>query len=397
MKCSILLVVLFNLICTTQAFAGHEGGGGDPCEDRIKIVRDNLREWIFNGGPEGLKLPKNATVSQYSFAMLKQIDKAKIRCVSEGDEGFPVNVEGTAKVCRFDSDVLETQITCDFKKFQATDESDQYVLIHHEFAGLAKMEIPNGADSDYSISNQISGYLVNKIVKKLSIRPALDQELIFETFATALVATDFCHADTEAAKEKAKNLCKQKGYRRDECSITVERIDSERIHEYAGEYSQGGAMYYKMSCTSKATIRVTPTLKFEFGPFESLVPVDGSYITGLMSFFGELNQAIDLKENVFISLRQADNREIGDFGYYSAVVFSMTLPPQTNRKVIKINKICVDKDFTRYLDQIKGIANGHFSFNLNYSKSSNIFACGFDKVAVTGTIAINEVDASRKR
>jgi hypothetical protein len=225
--------------------------------------------------------------------------------------------------------------------------------------------------------------------------PELEPELIFTTYATMLVATDFCHSDTEAAREKAKNLCKQKGYRKDECGITVERIDSERVHEYAGEYSRGGAMYYKMSCTSKATLKITPTAKFEFKPYEALLPFEGAYTTKIISLFAELNQAVDPDENIFFSLHGASDKEIGDFSYYSAVVFSMSVQSHSHSKVINIGKVCVEQDFTRYLDDVKGIANRNFSLNLKYSKKSNIFSCGLGMVAVTGTIVINDIDEAR--
>jgi hypothetical protein len=53
----------------------------------------------------------------------------------------------------------------------ATDQSDQYVLIHHEYAGLAGFEVNDGESSQYEISNQISGYLEDQIVKKLVVKP----------------------------------------------------------------------------------------------------------------------------------------------------------------------------------------------------------------------------------
>ncbi len=176
MKVLPVIAVLLSAFIATSSFAkGKMGagssGGGDLCEARIKIIREDLKDWINKGGPNGLKLSSSTSVGQYTYGMLDQIERAKITCVSSGDRGYPVNINGTAKVCRFDRKQNDDQITCDFNKFQSMSESDQYVLIHHEFAGLAGLEIPTGADSNYSISNQMSGYLVNKVVKKLSIKP----------------------------------------------------------------------------------------------------------------------------------------------------------------------------------------------------------------------------------
>jgi hypothetical protein len=55
----------------------------------------------------------------------------------------------------------------------ATNDSDQYVLVHHEYAGLSGFEVNNGPDSTYLISNQISEFLVDEVVKKLAIKAPL--------------------------------------------------------------------------------------------------------------------------------------------------------------------------------------------------------------------------------
>lgn len=166
------LLFLVSVSQLVHAKMGSEGvGGGDLCEDRIKIVRDDLKVWIKKGGAQGLKLPADISIGQYADSMNSALASAKIRCVSAGDEGFPVTVDNIAKVCRFDSSDTG-MISCDYTKFQAISQEDQYVLVHHEYAGLAGLEVPNGSDSNYNLSNQISGYLVNHQVKKLSVNPS---------------------------------------------------------------------------------------------------------------------------------------------------------------------------------------------------------------------------------
>lgn len=168
------IIVLCFMMSMTNAFAkmGSEGvGGGDLCEDRIKVVRDDIKSWIKAGGPAGLKLT-GVSVDEYSNSMLKSIENTKIRCVNNGDEGYPVSVDGVPKVCRFDINVKGSMITCDYSKFQAIKETNQYILVHHEYAGISQIEIPNGSDSDYSVSNQLSAFVVNAVVKKLSVKPA---------------------------------------------------------------------------------------------------------------------------------------------------------------------------------------------------------------------------------
>jgi hypothetical protein len=152
-------------------YQGSEGvGGGDLCDDRVKIIRDDLRSWIGKGGAADLKLPRPWAKASYDSTMLAQIERAQVRCVSPGDAGYPVQINGMAKTCRFGRTQGTSLITCDTKKFAAIGESDQYVLIHHEYAGLAGIEKPNGADSDYRVSNLISGYLESRVVKQLVVK-----------------------------------------------------------------------------------------------------------------------------------------------------------------------------------------------------------------------------------
>ncbi|MGZ3741617.1 MAG: hypothetical protein ACXVB9_19735, partial [Bdellovibrionota bacterium] len=168
-----LPLVLFLSIPLVHAAGVAEGprtgGGGDLCEDRFKEVRDDLKSWINSGGPNGLRLPKGMAASQYSQAMLGQIATAKVACVAQGDSGFPVQVNGTPKVCVFVKTDTVSQVTCDISKFQAMAPPDQYVLVHHELAGLADIELPNGDSSNYEISNQISEYLEIQPVLKLAV------------------------------------------------------------------------------------------------------------------------------------------------------------------------------------------------------------------------------------
>ncbi len=157
----------------SAAFAaegGHSGGGGDICEDRIKVIRDDLKSWIHKGGAQGLALSSGMSIDQYSSLMSDQIKSAQIKCVGSSDIDYPVTINGTPKVCKFSSSAKGAQITCDYVKFLATSESDQYVLIHHEYAGLAGIEVPNKDDSHYEISNQISGYLEDRVMKRLAVK-----------------------------------------------------------------------------------------------------------------------------------------------------------------------------------------------------------------------------------
>lgn len=148
---------------------GSEGtGGGDLCEVRIKAIRDDIKSWILKGGAEFLVLPAGIDNNRYVDKMLEVISKAKVNCVGPGDQEYPIQVNGTPKFCKFKKNAMS--ITCDIGKFSSLDESNQYLLVHHEYAGLADLENPNGDDSNYEISNQITNSLVNTIVKRLAVK-----------------------------------------------------------------------------------------------------------------------------------------------------------------------------------------------------------------------------------
>ncbi len=167
--CMILATLAISHPVLAKSRGGEGVGGGDQCENRIKIIRDDIKGWIMEGGPRALQLPSGMTVEDYSTAMLDQISKAKIKCVGPSDDGYPVMVEGVPKACRFDLNYWKSSITCDLSKFPTADE-DAYVQVHHELAGLAGLERPVGADSKYDLSNQITGSLENRVVKKLVVR-----------------------------------------------------------------------------------------------------------------------------------------------------------------------------------------------------------------------------------
>ncbi|MBY0416106.1 MAG: hypothetical protein K2Q18_18180, partial [Bdellovibrionales bacterium] len=145
MKFLILMVVLLPLSTFGASSIGTRGGG-DLCEDRIKILRDDIKAWLLAGGMNALVLPQGVKKEVYQNDMLKQIRKAKVKCVGKDDPGYPVQIEDTPKVCKFEN----SQITCDYDKFMSMKGADQYILIHHEYAGLSGFELPDGADSDYS-------------------------------------------------------------------------------------------------------------------------------------------------------------------------------------------------------------------------------------------------------
>lgn len=189
----LLTLIAFALLpfSSFAAFGPGISGGGDECENRVKTIAADIQDWIRAGGPEGLKLPKGLTPGSYGNAMLQEIASARVTCVGPNDAGFPVEVFGTAKTCRFDKQDRSSRITCDYNKFRVLSEEEQYVLVHHELAGLAGLEPAIGDDSQYHISNQISGFLVETVVKKLAVVPPIDEKALCEKGIVAFVKAKF--------------------------------------------------------------------------------------------------------------------------------------------------------------------------------------------------------------
>jgi hypothetical protein len=184
---TLVLLIVFLTASSNYASAssrGERGGnGGDICLRRFEIVRNDVESWILRGGADGLQLPRDLSVKRYKSLMLDRISgagAARISCVGPGEEGFPVKVLGRSRTCKnfFDRSGA-AQIVCDANKFNGTPESDQYILVHHEFAGLSGIEFNRGEDSDFeTVSDQITGFLENQVVKKLAIKPRSTQSSV---------------------------------------------------------------------------------------------------------------------------------------------------------------------------------------------------------------------------
>ena len=211
MKRKFVLAVLL-LVCTADfpqksqaAVRGQDRGGGDvACENRVIVVRDDLRKWIQEAGYLGLDLKGRGTAEDYKNRMIDSIEKTRIQCVRNGDPGFPVTVFGVPKTCAVDRRASRNDMICDFQKVIGHDDESLYRQVHHEFATLAGFEKPNGGISDYEISNQIAGYLVDQVVKRLAVLPAAKACLALD-LRNAPVGTK-CRTSKGAVFEKVFRL-----------------------------------------------------------------------------------------------------------------------------------------------------------------------------------------------
>ncbi len=111
-------------------------------------------------------------VPQFSQQMLATLDNIKVKCVKRGDQGFPVEINGTPKLCKFERRQM-LEVTCDYNAFldkKTIDDDKQYGQIIHEVASSLGFEPPDGDISEYTVSKQIvADYLEFRQVKMLSI------------------------------------------------------------------------------------------------------------------------------------------------------------------------------------------------------------------------------------
>ncbi|WP_413578750.1 hypothetical protein ACLVWU_09425 [Bdellovibrio sp. HCB290] len=156
-------------ISRSKAMGGVATGGGDTCEARLQEITSDINLWIGREGHRYLQFPTGISEISYKQRMSQIIRQVKFQCLSEGDSGYPIYVGSTSKICRFIS--ADDKVICDRKEIASLKADDQYALVHHELAGLAGLEIPNGEVSEYHLSNQISGFLEVTSVKKLAVKP----------------------------------------------------------------------------------------------------------------------------------------------------------------------------------------------------------------------------------
>lgn len=166
MKKLMMTLCVFMPVLALARLGTDQGNGGDACEKRIQEIRDDIASWISRGGSQDLKLPERLTLNDFNRGMLEQIDLAKITCNKQ-----LLSVFNAEKTCVNTKDNKgRSYIQCHIQRFNNTSEADQYMLIHHEYAGLARFEVNQGTASNYEISKQVTGYLENQIVKRLTIK-----------------------------------------------------------------------------------------------------------------------------------------------------------------------------------------------------------------------------------
>ena len=152
---------------------GAGNGGDTSCELQIQTIREDLRKWILAGEYTKLDFSNsNISKSDYRKKMLNAM-KADISCTDKIQR-----VKRAEKTCKNFAnryDHSQSIMICNFNRFNNTVEEEQYRLIHHEYAGLAGIEKNLGnEESDYNLSDQISGQLEERVVKRLAIAAGIE-------------------------------------------------------------------------------------------------------------------------------------------------------------------------------------------------------------------------------
>ena len=169
-------------VTSVSASGGETGGGGDiQCDALTKKITSNIEEWISENGPEVGHLDLSSslnplsghsyTYAEYSSAMSTLLKlPLDASCVSQGDQGYPVSVDGSSKICRNRVDTTGIHMICDRSLFMALAPDLQIEQIHHEFAiDVPGLEPDTGPISTYKISTQLSQSTENVVERKLVV------------------------------------------------------------------------------------------------------------------------------------------------------------------------------------------------------------------------------------
>ena len=169
----ILILTFTALLLNSNTLLARMGtessGGGDASETRVNEIRSDILKWINEGGAKGLELPNDVLYNDYVSNMIDILSPKKV-IISFTEE--QVVYHNTEKICRSfnDEDHSEMHTLCNISRFKKTSDSDQYKLIHHEYAILAKIEKDEGVASDYNLSSQITDFLDYKKVLRMAVK-----------------------------------------------------------------------------------------------------------------------------------------------------------------------------------------------------------------------------------
>lgn len=157
----LLPTLSFSIEKTERVLGNEKGNGGDSCEQMIKEISTDIRKWIQSEDYKGLKFPSSLSEKDYRDKMLDAIAKTTISCTTK-----TLFYGNTEKTCIN----VKNHMTCDFQRFMDSSSTNQYKLIHHEYAGVAGIETNKDDNSQYFLTNQLSDFLRETYTYKLGIK-----------------------------------------------------------------------------------------------------------------------------------------------------------------------------------------------------------------------------------
>lgn len=217
----------------------HGGGGDTKTERRIKDIRDDVSAWIEKGGAKALRFENSLTYDDYIFGNNDKnvygmndilvpgavvVNAIKANEQRMDDEELNTYVDGKPKTCKglISARDQRPHMICEVERFADLTESEQYQQIHHEYASLGMLEKNVGSDSDYSISKQLTSYLVTETVLRLAVKAPETHSIggvvwvkMKEVPYYARNGKRFYQREYyafEATKENAKDACKSLGF-----------------------------------------------------------------------------------------------------------------------------------------------------------------------------------------
>ena len=175
----IMVLISIALVFTSTSILANIGTElvhtKDSSKVRVNEIRSDILKWINDEGAKGLIFSKDLAYDEYISNMTDLLQPNKVIITFTNEKVNQGNVEKTCKNFTHE-DKTEKHILCNISRFGKTNNSDQYKLIHHEYAGLAGIEENEGAASDYHLSSQITDFLTHETILKLSINKTLKKQ-----------------------------------------------------------------------------------------------------------------------------------------------------------------------------------------------------------------------------
>jgi hypothetical protein len=185
------LVSLCFLLAPALSFAdGHSGvGGGELCRKEIMHHRMQIENWIKSGDSKDINfegaLQTELNYQKYKKQMLSVLSEGKVivtcysnisdlNAIAKKYDAIPETVKLGGGCINYEDEKGVSNIGCDSRSIMdeksrqllqpySTDEN--YQLVHHEYASIAKVEKRLGANqSDFSISKQLAEFQTFEVV-----------------------------------------------------------------------------------------------------------------------------------------------------------------------------------------------------------------------------------------